>query len=61
MCGLFCTLLSFFAEDQFQRDFIETEFLADGIHQVALIRKVDAFGLGDKEDKGRWFNQAGCF
>jgi len=54
-------MLAFFPEDQFDRDFIETEFLADGIHQVVLIRKVDAFGLGDKEDKGRWFNQAGCF
>jgi len=44
--------LSLFAEDQFDRDFVETEFVADLIHQVALIRKVDAFGLGDKEDKG---------
>ena len=26
------------------------------IYQVALIRKVDAFGLGDKEDKGWRFN-----
>jgi len=41
--------LPLFPEDQFDRDFIETEFLADGIHQVALIRKVDAFGLGDKK------------
>jgi len=56
MCGLFCMPLSFFSEDQFDGDFVETEFLADGIHQVALIRKMDAFGLGDKEDKGGRFN-----
>ena len=40
--------LPFFTEDQFDGDFVEAEFLADGIHQIALIGKVDAFGVGDK-------------
>ena len=52
--------LALFAEDQLDRNFIEAEFIADGIHQVAFIRKVDAFGVGDKENKGRRFNAGLC-
>src|SRR5690606_10657701 len=48
--------LSFFAEDQFNRNLVKPEFTADGIHQVALIRKVNAFGVGDKEDKSGRLN-----
>jgi len=51
---------SLFAEDQLDRDFVETEFLADLIHQIALIGKMDASGLGDKEDKGGRLNAGLC-
>ena len=52
--------LSFFAEDQFYRNLVKSEFAADGIHQVALIRKVNAFGVWDKEDKSRGLNAGLC-
>jgi len=43
--------LAFFAEDQLDRDLVETEFGADGIHQIALVGKMDALGVRDKEDE----------
>jgi len=48
--------LSFLAENQFQWHTIKAESFTDLIHQVSLVRKMDAFGVADKEDESGWFD-----
>lgn len=43
--------LSLFAEDQLDRDLVESEFGTNGIDQIALIGKMNATGVGDKKDE----------